>query len=223
MRRGPTTTHRSAHKVVALYTRPARDRRQRQPQESELKAWILERRSEGYPLLNFRWYRGAAGGRGAGPGAWEQLVRDIEAGQISELVCWRLDRLGRTCSELVKLFELLAKHQVNLISLKDQLDLSTPEGKRVVLTLASVALYESESRSERILAGQAAARRKGIRWGGSTKGRRLKVTPELEARVKRLQARGKPISHIAQETGLSRPTVYRVLDPRGPTSASDPD
>ena len=118
--------------------------------------------------------------------------------------------------ELVKLFELLAEHRVNLISLKDDLDLSTPEGKQVAGALTSVALYESESRSERILAGQAAARAKGVHWGGSTKGRRLKVTHELETRVKRLQARGKPISHIARETGLSRPTVYRVLDRERP-------
>ena len=47
-------------------------------------------------------------------------------------------------------------------------------------------------------------------------GAAAKVTRELEARVKRLEARGKPISHIAQETGLSRPTVYRVLDRRRP-------
>jgi DNA invertase Pin-like site-specific DNA recombinase len=108
------------------------------------------------------------------------------------------------------------EHQVNLISLQDQLDLSTPEGKRVAAALTSVALYESESRSERILAGQAAARAKGVRWGGSTKGRRLKVTRELETRVKRLQARGNSISQIARETGLSRPTVYRILDRERP-------
>ena len=186
------------------------------PQESDLKRWIFQTRLQRDPAPSFRWYRGSAARRRASGGGWDQLIRDIEADQISTLVCWRLDRLGRTCSELVKLFELLAEHQVNLISLKDQLDLSTPEGKRVATALASVALYESESRSERILAGQAAARARGVRWGGSTKGRRLKVTPELESQVKRLRTRGIPISHIAHETGLSRPTVYRVLDRERP-------
>ena len=182
------------------------------PQESELKGWIIQRRAEWQPQSTFRWYRAASPGRGTSGRAWERLVRDIQADRISVLVCWRLDRLGRTCSELVKLIALLAEHQVNLISVKDQFDLSTPEGKRVANTLASVALYESESRSERILTGQAAARARGVRWGGSQKGRRLKVTPELETRIKRLHARAIPISHIAHETGLSRPTVYRVLD-----------
>ncbi len=220
MRHDSRRTNGATGKVVALFHRPFRQRRQLAPQESDLKLWVLQRRSAGDPLQNFRWYRGAGTARAARSGDWEQLVRDIAAGQISVLVCWRLDRLGRTCLELVKLLELLAKHQVNLISLKDQFDLSTPEGKRVANALVSVSLYESESRSERILAGQAAARAKGIQWGGSTKGRRLKVTPELESRVRRLQARGTPVSHIARETGLSRPTVYRVLDRERPYQRS---
>ncbi len=220
MRRESSRTNGATGKTVAIFLRPLRERRRLAPQESDLKRWTVQRLSEGDPQTTFRWYRGSGSSRAARSGGWEQLVRDLEAGQISAVVCWRLDRLGRTCLELVKLFELLAKHQVNLISLKDQFDLSTPEGKRVADALVSVSLYESESRSERILAGQAAARARGVQWGGSTKGRRLKVTPELESRVRRLQARGKPISHIARETGLSRPTVYRVLDRERPYQRS---
>jgi len=220
MKHDSSTTNGSTGKVVALFLRPMRERRRLAPQESDLKRWTVQRQSEGDPQTTFRWYRGSGAGRAPRSGGWEQLVRDIETGQVSALVCWRLDRLGRTCIELVKLFELLATHEVNLISLKDQFDLSTAEGKRVANALVSVSLYESESRSERILAGQAAARARGVQWGGSAKGRRLKVTPDLEARVRRLQARGKPISHIARETGLSRPTVYRVLDRERPYQRS---
>lgn len=157
MRQSPTAKNASAGRVVALFVRPIRQGRRLMPQESELKGWIIQRRAEWQPQSTFRWYRATSPGRGTGGRAWEQLVRDIQADRISVLVCWRLDRLGRTCSELVKLIALLAEHQVNLISVKDQFDLSTPEGKRVANTLASVALYESESRSERILTGQAAA------------------------------------------------------------------
>jgi DNA invertase Pin-like site-specific DNA recombinase len=48
-------------------------------------------------------------------------------------------------------------------------------------------------------------------WGGSAKGRRLKVTAEQEAIVARLKGEGVGVSAIARTTGLSRPTVYRVL------------
>ena len=83
--------------------------------------------------------------------------------------------------------------------------------------LGSIALYETEVRAQRILAGQEAARARGLRWGGSEKGRRVKVTPELEAKAKRLRAEGRKISHIAREMGLSRPTIYKVLGAESPS------
>jgi DNA invertase Pin-like site-specific DNA recombinase len=187
-------------------------------QESDLQRWTdLKRWADGRGQ-EVRWYKDAWSGPSPSRPDWDRLRKDIEAGRVSTLACWRLDRLGKTCTELVDLFEFLATHEVNLVSLKDQFDLSTPSGRRMAGVLASVAVYESEMRAERILAGQEAARARGIRWGGSTKGQRIKVTPEREAAVKQLRAEGKSISLIARETGLSRPTIYRVLG----ASTADP-
>ncbi len=77
--------------------------------------------------------------------------------------------------------------------------------------LASVAAYENEVRSERIVAGQQAARAAGKRWGGSQKGRRIKVTPEQVETVQRLREEGRSIAAIARSVGLSRPTIYAIL------------
>jgi DNA invertase Pin-like site-specific DNA recombinase len=77
--------------------------------------------------------------------------------------------------------------------------------------LAGVAAYETEVRAERILAGQQAARARGVRWGGSKKGRRLKVTAEQVQTILRLESESKKIAAIARATGLSRPTVYNIL------------
>jgi DNA invertase Pin-like site-specific DNA recombinase len=57
-------------------------------------------------------------------------------------------------------------------------DLGTPSGRLIANVLASVAAYETEIRGERVKAGQIAARAAGKLWGGSQKGRRLKVTEE---------------------------------------------
>ena len=80
--------------------------------------------------------------------------------------------------------------------------------------LAGVAAYETEVRAERILAGQAAARIRGVRWGGSLLGRRIKVTVEQISLIRRMKSEGQEIASIARGTGLSRPTIYRVLDER---------
>ena len=66
----------------------------------------------------------------------------------------RLDRLGRTTKGLTALFEDLVDRKINLVSLKDGLDLSTPAGRLMANVLASVAAYETEVRSERVCAGR---------------------------------------------------------------------
>jgi DNA invertase Pin-like site-specific DNA recombinase len=142
---------------------------------------------------------------------WQRLDRAATAGNVSRIVCWRLDRLGRTASGLTRLFDELRQRRVGLVSLRDGLDLETPAGRLMANVIASVAQYENEVRTERILAGQAAARAAGKRWGGSQKGRRLKVKPEQITLIKRLRGEGAAVAAIARAVSVSRPTVYSVL------------
>lgn len=212
----------AGEKCVAIYMRIPGAGRPTVLQESDLQRWSDLRtwaHGQGREVV---WYRDSGGEGREGRPEWDRLLADVEAGRVSTVVCWRLDRLGLTCSNLVRLLERLAALQVNLISVKDRLDLATPEGRRMANAFASVALYESELRAERIMKGQEAARSRGIRWGGSEKGRRVRVTPEREQAIRRLRAEGKGISHIARETGLSRPTVYKVLAGDGPDEDGRP-
>ena len=109
------------------------------------------------------------------------------------------------------MFEELQRRKINLVSIKDGIDLGTAAGRLMANVLASVACYENEVRSERIRAGQHVARAAGKRWGGSKKGHRLSVTKEQIASVLRLKREGTPVAAIARATGVSRPTVYDVL------------
>jgi DNA invertase Pin-like site-specific DNA recombinase len=125
------------------------------------------------------------------------------------IVVWRLDRLGRTAKGLTKLFDDLAKLKVNLVSLKDGLDLSTAAGRLMANVLASVAQYETEIRSERVLAGLAAStKRKGRPAGVHTA---IKVTADHKRIILEEKAKGTPIATIARLVAMSRQTVYEVL------------
>jgi DNA invertase Pin-like site-specific DNA recombinase len=97
------------------------------------------------------------------------------------------------------------------VSVRDHVDLDTPAGRLMANVLASVAAYENEVRSERIVTGQKAARAADKRWGGSEKGRRIKVTPEQVETVHRLGEEWRSIASIARSVGLSRPTIYAIL------------
>ena len=97
------------------------------------------------------------------------------------------------------------------MSLKDGFSLVSPAGRLHARILASVAEYETEIRAERVHAGQQVARRKGKTWGGSEKGWRWRVTNEQVTAIQDMRAARTPIAKIARITGLSRPTIYRVL------------
>ena len=113
--------------------------------------------------------------------------------------------------QLCQMFEELGERKVDLVSMKDGFSLASPAGRLHARILASVAEYETEVRAERVAAGQAVARRKGKKWGGSKKGWRWKVSDDQVTAIREMKAAGRKVTHIAGVTGLSRPTIYRVL------------
>ena len=192
-------------KHIAIYLRVSSRKQDHRSQEPDLKRWA---QGQEEPVV---WYRDKATGRNMDRPAWNRLERAMREGKVSTVVVWRLDRLGRTCAGLTTLFEELRQRKVNLISLRDSINLATPSGRLLAQVLASVAEYENEVRGERVRAGQAIARANGKTWGGSKKGRRLSVTREQVTMVRRLTKDGEGVSAIARATGLSRPTIYRLL------------
>ena len=137
----------------------------------------------------------------------------LRSGKLSRIVVWRLDRLGRTTKGLCQLFDELCERGVDLVSLKDGFSLASPAGRLHARILASVAEYETEIQGRaccRMV--QAAARRKGKKWGGSEKGWRWKVTDDQVAAIHEMKSGGE--THRSDCTGdrvCRRPTIYRVL------------
>lgn len=84
------------------------------------------------------------------------------------LVVWKLDRLGRSVSELIQFMAFLDKFEVNFVSLRDQIDTRTAMGKFMFHLLASLAQLERDMTSERTIAGMAAARARGWKPGPPT-------------------------------------------------------
>jgi len=205
---GPTAAGRGgAGKYDGIYERVSGRAQDTASQEPDLKRWA---ESQNGPVV---WYRDKFTGKTMDRPGWNKLAKDIEAGKVAKLACWRLDRLGRTAKGLTALFEELVTRKVNLVSLMDGLDLSTPAGRLMANVLASVAAYETEVRSERVRAGQEVARTAGKHMGRPAGIRTpVKVTREQDTLVRRMKSEGEPIASIARATGLSRVTIYRVLD-----------
>ena len=192
---------------IAVYVRVSTRKQDTKSQEPDVQQWLTAY-ADGKPIV---WYRDKATGKTMDRPGWNRLESAIDAGKVSTVIVWRLDRLGRTASGLTALFEKLIARKVNFVSLRDGVDLSTAAGRLIANVLASVAAYENEVRSERIRAGQSAARAAGKKWGGSVKGRRLKLTDEQIDTIRRMATEGATKAAMARATGLSRPTVYAVM------------
>src|SRR5262245_56060743 len=203
-------------RVIAIYLRVSSRKQDTRSQEPDLERW-----ADAFADLPVRWYRDHMTGRTMDRTGWKGLETDMHTGKIAKIVVWRLDRLGRTAAGLTALFEDLQRLGVGFESLRDKVDLSTAAGRLMANVLASVAAYENEIRSERIRAGQAVARQRGKRWGGSKKGRRLTVRPEQVMAIRRLKAEGHEVAAIARAVSLSRPTVYSILAGDGATKKHD--
>ena len=193
-------------KFIGIYVRVSkRNGQDVRSQLPELERWAA---AQDRPV---RWYKDKFSGKTMNRPGWNRLQAAIDTADVSAVVVWRLDRLGRTAKGLTALFHDLREKKINLVSLKDGLDLATAAGRLMANVLASVAQFETEVRAERILAGQAAARAKGKVWGGGKPGRRVRLSEEKEKAIRRLHSDGKPIAEIARVVGLSRPTVYKAL------------
>ena len=194
-------------KCNAIYVRVSSKRQDTRSQEPDLLRWVKAFANGGL----VKWYRDKATGKTMDRPGWRRLESDMAAGTVAKIIVWRLHRLGRTAAGLTALFEDLQRRKVGFESLRDKIDLDTAAGRLMANVLASVAAYENEVRSERIRAGQAVARANGKRWGGSAKGRRIKVTDEQLATIRRMAAEGATKTAMARATGLSRPTVYAAM------------
>jgi DNA invertase Pin-like site-specific DNA recombinase len=192
---------------IAIYVRVSTRQQDTRSQKPDLERWA-EAYANGTPV---KWYSDKFTGKTMDRPGWRRLEADMIAGKVAKIVVWRLDRLGRTAAGLTALFEELQRRNIGFEALRDKVDLSTAAGRLMANVLASVAAYENEVRSERIRAGQAVALANGKRWGGSQKGRHVKVTAEQVDTIHRLRDEGEHVAAIARATGLSRPTIYNVL------------
>jgi DNA invertase Pin-like site-specific DNA recombinase len=104
----------------------------------------------------------ASGARDDRPGL-NACLADLRPGDV--LVVWKLDRLGRSLPHLLAIVADLKARGVAFRSLTERMDTTTPHGEFLFSVFGALAQYERALTRERVLAGLAAARRRGRKGG----------------------------------------------------------
>ena len=140
--------------------------------------------------------------------AREQLIEAARRREIDVVLVWRLDRWGRSVTDLLATLQELEHLGVGFVSLTEALDLTTPAGRAMAGLLAIFAEFEREILRERTRAGLAHARQNGKQLGRP-------MTAGLQAtEIRKLYRAGVAKAEIARRLGIGRTSVRRILAAR---------
>ena len=137
--------------------------------------------------------------------AREKLLKAARRREIDVVLVWRLDRWGRSVTDLLATLQELEHLGVGFVSLTEALDLTTPAGRAMAGLLAVFAAFEREILQERTKAGLAHARQNGKRLGRP-------ATAAIHAgEIRKLHRSGVSKSEIARRLQIGRTSVRRIL------------
>lgn len=135
----------------------------------------------------------------------EKLMSAARRREIDAVLVWRLDRWGRSVTDLLATLQELEYLGVGFVSLTEALDLTTPAGRAMAGLLAVFAEFEREILRERVRAGLEHARQNGQRLG------RPKTAALHVDQVLKLHSTGISKSEIARRLQIGRTSVRRIL------------
>ena len=137
--------------------------------------------------------------------AREKILEAARRREIDLVLVWRLDRWGRSVTDLLATLQELEHLGVGFVSLTEALDLTTSAGRAMAGLLAVFAAFEREILQERTKAGLAHARQNGKKLG------RPATAAIYAAEVRKLHRAGISKSEIARRVQIGRTSVRRIL------------
>jgi putative DNA-invertase from lambdoid prophage Rac len=152
---------------IAIYGRVSTDGQSTDLQVSELTAYAGRM---GWTLAETYLDKGVSGTKDKRP-ALDKLMEDARLRRFDAVLVWKLDRFGRSLSQLVDNVQLLDGYGVRFISVTENVDtdIKSPTGRLMLHLFAAFAEFERNLIVERVRAGVAEAQRKGKHCGRPAK------------------------------------------------------
>lgn len=187
---------------VALYARVSTlNGQDPEMQLSELREYASRR---GWSISGEYVDQGVSGSKESRP-ELNRLTRDAHRRVFDAVLVWKIDRYGRSLKHLVNALADLSAYGVAFVSLRDNLDLSTPSGRFMFQIIGAMAEFERALIQERVRAGLRNARAKGRKLG---RPRRIVDSSKVAA----LRTSGASWRAISRQTGVGVATLYRLCE-----------
>ena len=176
---------KQGHLKVAVYARVSRLDQNPDNQLLELRRYVHARGWEG--VTEFI-ESGVSGSKDRRP-QLDAMMASVRRRQFDAVVCWKLDRLGRSTTHLCTLLDEFRALGVEFISMGEGIDTTTPAGRMIFQIIASIAEFERERLRERTVLGLDRARAHGKTLGRRPdKGLRRRVVDVAHLSVRKAAA-----------------------------------
>jgi DNA invertase Pin-like site-specific DNA recombinase len=191
--------------TTAIYVRVSTNGQRTDSQEKELRSYC---RGRGWKRIAV--YQDKMSGGSTSRPALERLMNDMRAGKVERILCFKLDRLGRSLTHLALILDEMNRLQIPLICIGQGIDTSSdsPAGRLQLNVLMAVAEFERGIIKERVNAGLKAAKARGVRLG------RPATLPGRRAEVITLKERGMGLRAISRELKMPVGSVHSILHPK---------
>ena len=188
--------------LTAVYVRVSTSDQKTASQELELRRYCGQR---GWATLKL--YVDRITGASCSRPQLDDMMKDVRAGNVARVVCYKLDRLGRSLTHLALMLDELHRLKVPLIASSQGIDTSddNPAGRFQLGVLMAVAEFERGIIRERVNAGIAAAKERGVRLG------RPGTLAKRANEIIELKKRGLGLRAISRELGMAVSSVHAVL------------
>lgn len=143
--------------------------------------------------------------------ALDQLLQDARSGKFQVIVITALDRIGRDTRHLLNLLNELDGYGVRVISLRENLDMTTPMGKVMLTITSAVAELEVNLTRDRIRTALAAKKLAAAQTNNGWRCGRPSLSPEITPKVLELVSAGESYSAISKKLGVSKASISRIV------------
>lgn len=187
---------------IAIYTRVSTDKQTDDSQLNELRDYCKRRN-----WSNVAEYRDVICGAKFTRQGLDKLMTKVSRGRLDVIVCFKLDRLGRSLAHLAQRVGELTTHRIALVCPSQGIDTSgmNPASQLQLNILMVIAEFERSITQERVAAGLRAAKANGVKLG------RPETLSQHQAAVAALLKDGFGVREIARQLALPVASVFKLV------------